>query len=197
MFVQLNQCIKDHSVNIELVKKAIYNLMRESLQHTSSGMLTDGMGIRYVDLLNLIVQDNCVMLFSEVFEKILDLELQHWTLFTNLEYNSLVMETVFSNMLNLVTVKNPQIIGKMVAKRPMRAHLIAVIRGTHILKKLREDSEALEANMELAISLHKQLIYYPLEFPDAEKFLDEFVDVLIACGNEKAAGELKTEIAMF
>jgi len=195
--VQLNHCIKEHSVNVELVKKAVYNIMMESLQQTSSGMLTEGMGIRYVDLLNLLVQENCVMLFSEVFERVLDLELQYWTLFTNLEYNSLVIETLFSNMMNFLTFKNPQIIGKMIAKRPMRAHLVAAIRGTHILKNLREDSEALEANMELAIVLHKQLIYYPMEFLDAEKHLDEFCDVLIACGNEKAAGDLKTEIIMF
>ena len=51
--------------------------------------------------------------------------------------------------------------------------------------------------MELAIVLHKQLIYYPLEFPDAETHLDEFVDILIACGNDKAANDFKTEIAMF
>lgn len=51
--------------------------------------------------------------------------------------------------------------------------------------------------MELAIVLHKQLIYYPLEFPDADTHLDEFYDILIACGNEKAAGDLKTEISMF
>jgi hypothetical protein len=197
MFVQLNHCIKEHSVNVELVKKAVYNIMMESLQQTSSGMLTEGMGIRYADLLNLLVQENCVMLFSEVFERVLDLELQYWTLFTNLEYNSLVIETLFSNMMNFTTFKNPQIIGKMIAKRPMRTHLVAAIRGTHILKRLREESEALEANLELAIVLHKQLIYYPLEFPDAEKHLDEFYDVLIACGNDKAAGDIKTEILMF
>ena len=139
MFVQLNQCIKDHSVNVELVKKAVFNLLKESLQHTSSGMLTDGMGIRYADLLNLLVQENSMMLFSEVFERVLDLELQHWTLFTNLEYNSIVIETLFTNVMNFITIKNPQTIGKMIAKRPMRTHLIAAIRGTHILKRLRED----------------------------------------------------------
>ena len=139
MFVQLNQCIKDHSVNVELVKKAVYNLLMESLQHTASGMLTDGMGIRYADLLNLLVQENSMMLFSEVFERVLDLELQHWTLFTNLEYNSIVIETLFTNVMNFSTMKNPKIIGKMIAKRPMRAQLIAAIRGTHILKRLRED----------------------------------------------------------
>ena len=63
MFVQLNHGIKEHSVNVELVKKAVYNIMMESLQQTSSGMLTEGMGIRYADLLNLLVQENCVMLF--------------------------------------------------------------------------------------------------------------------------------------
>jgi hypothetical protein len=102
-------------------------------------MLTDGMGIRYADLLNLLVQENSMMLFSEVFERVLDLELQHWTLFTNLEYNSIVIETLFTNVMNFLTMKNPKIIGKMIAKRPMRAQLIAAIRGTHILKRLRED----------------------------------------------------------
>lgn len=84
-----------------------------------------------------------------------------------MDYIPILIETLLTNVTNFLTINNPKIIGKMIAKRPMRSHLIEVIRRTHILKRLRLDSGALEANMELAIVLHKQLIYYPLEFPDA------------------------------
>ena len=50
-----------------------------------------------------------------------------------------MIETLFTNVMNFLTLKNPKIIGKMIAKRPMRAQLIAAIRGTNILKRLRED----------------------------------------------------------
>ena len=141
--------------------------MKESLMNTSSGMLPEVSGIKYVDLLILLAQDNYTHLFGAVFETLLGLDLQHWTLFTNMEYPSIIIENLCSNYSDFLKINNPNLIGKMLSKRPLRNCIISALKASELLKRLREDSENLTANIDLAMVLHKQLIYYPEDFPEA------------------------------
>jgi len=73
--------VKDRAINIELVTKAVSGLFREALIHTSNGMVPEGSGIRYEDMLKLISVENCSQLLGIVLEPLLNMELKHWTMF--------------------------------------------------------------------------------------------------------------------
>ena len=114
-----------------------------------------------------------------------------------MEYKPLIIENLCFNITNLLNIKQPTVLGKLLAKRPLRPHIIATLQGTQVLKNVREDPDGLESSLDLCMVLHKQLIYYPEDFPEAQEEIKEFLEALEKTGNDKALNKYKNEIDMF
>ncbi len=107
-------------------------------------------------------------------------------------YIPILFDHLCQNLTLLISLQKPALIGNLFSRRPFRRPLFLTLESTNIFSRLR-DFEGTQGNPEVAIFLHRQLIYYPEDFPDSPQEITKFKLFLEQSGYDKQAKRLWAE----